>query len=71
MTTKTMWRYSTDAVTSSYSYRTPQDALDAAVKAGDWWRGAEKDGGEMRITPNDGRGFLDADSLAEMLKAVR
>lgn len=63
------WKYVTDAASSGYVYSTPQKAFDAAVRAGDWWRGAEKDGGTIDIRNNDGRGVLDGDCL-EMMKAA-
>ncbi len=68
--TKKTWTYRTDALTSGKTYATPQAALDAAVKGGDWWRGAEKDGGWIKITDTSGHGFLDENELESMLRAV-
>ena len=66
-----VWTYRTDAVSSGKKYVTPQAALDAAVRGGDWWRGAEKDGGWIKITDTSGHGFLDADELDAMLARVK
>ena len=65
------WQYRTDAVTSTKGYATPQQALNAAVKAGDWWSGAEKSGGWIRIEHQSGNAFLDADELVDMLRGVK
>lgn len=69
--TKRMWKYVTDAASSNFAFRTPQEAFDGAVAAGDWWRGAEKKGGTISIRCSDGASFLDADELDAMKAALR
>lgn len=65
------WKYVTDAASSGFSYNTPQEAFDAAVASGDWWRGAEKGGGTISIRCSDGASFLDAYELEAMMRALK